>query len=77
MNTMKRLIFCDVESIEGPTVTLFSAATGRKFDLIKVDFPWAVKKGDRVCMAGGFIHSKVPAGIMPKDYIDGLVRALR
>lgn len=72
----KRLTFCNVIRVEGSLVTL-SAPYGRTIDLFKGDFPWEVNVGDRVCLKGGFIHSKVPAGIMPKDYIDGLVRALR
>lgn len=73
----KRLIFCDVTSVEGPMVTMFSSSNKRKFDLLKGDFPWEVKSGDRVCMRGGFIHSKVPKGAMPKEYIESLVRALK
>lgn len=72
----KRLTFCDVVSVEGMNVTM--ASSRRKFDLLKGDFPWEVKSGDRVCMKGSFIHSKVPmGGVMPKEYIESLVRALK
>ena len=71
----KRLTFCDVVAVEGMNVTM--ASSRRKFDLLKGDFPWEVKSGDRVCMRGGFIHSKVPKGAMPKEYIESLVRALK
>lgn len=73
----KRLIFCDVTSVEGPMVTMFSSSNKRKFDLLKYDFPCEVEEGDRICMKGSFFHSKVPKGAMPKEYIDSLVRALK
>lgn len=75
----KRLTFCNVTSIEGPMVTLSSSSDKRSFDLLKGDFPWDdVSVGDKVCMKNGFIHSRVPDGnIIPKEYIESLVRTLK
>lgn len=74
----KRLTFCDVTSVEGPMVTMFSSSTKRKFDLLKYDFPCEVEAGDRICMKGVFFHSKVPdGGVMTQEYIESLVRALK
>ena len=75
----KRLTFCYVTSIEGSTVTLSSYSNKRSFDLLKGDFPWDdVSIGDKVCMKNTFIHSRVPDGnIIPKEYLEMLVRALK
>lgn len=73
----KRLTFCKVIQIEGSTVTLLSPC-GRKIDLVKADFPWDVTEGDKVCMNDGFIHSRVPDGmLMRSDYIKSLINTIK
>lgn len=74
--TQNKFSFPKVIRIEGDMVTVMMHS-GRNFDYFKADFPWDVTVGDKVCLHGGFIHSRVPDGVLPTEYLKALVDTLK